>query len=434
MTDAGATHAVTCFLRSGTDVLLLRRSGEADPYAGRWDGVAGGVESDADGLGASRREFADAARAEIRRTTGLDECVTLVRGGDPISVRDGERTERIVHPFLFECGARAVDPDGETGEYEWAPPTAILDRETVPGLWRSYDAIAPTVEAVREDRDHGAAYLSVRALEVLRDRAAGDASADALDWTALADLAVDLREARPSMIVLRTRIDRAMDAADGDPEAVRGRTEEAIEDALAADDAAAARAASELDGASRVLTLSRSGTVRETIARLDPERVYVAESRPGGEGREVAESLVGGRSATLLTDATVAHALAAEPVDAVLVGADAVLPDGRVVNKVGTRGAALAADREGVRAVVVAARDQVRPPGGGEPDLEFGPGEEVYDGDAPLDVLAPTFDATPAGTVEIVTEAGVLDSNDVEAAAVEARERAGWVEEVGENQ
>jgi hypothetical protein len=50
---------------------------------------------------------------------------------------------------------------------------------------------------------------------------------------------------------------------------------------------------------------------------------------------------------TVHTDAAVAHVLATHDVDAVVVGADAVLSDGRVVNKTGTRAAAIAAANEG---------------------------------------------------------------------------------------
>ena len=450
--DGSTTHVVACFLRSGTDVLLLRRTDAVGSYAGRWGGVAGHAEGDPDAL----------ARQEIREEPGLLDACTFVRAGDPFSVYDPDHGEWVVHPYLFDCDAREVATNEETVECDWVPPTAILGRETVPDLWTSYRRVAPSVETLREDREHGSAYLSVRACEVLRDRAVelasdretggGDDAAnrddaaagaeapsegnpDANDdaWATLADLARDLREARPSMVVVENRVNRVMtDASDTgtDPHAVAERASDVIADALRADSAAADHAAAELDGASHVLTLSRSGTVRETLAELDPDRVSVAESRPGGEGVGVAETLADDRDVTLLPDSAVAHALSGryaeegDGVDAVLVGADTVLPDGRVVNKVGTRAALLLAAREGVPAVVVAARDKVSP--NDETDLEPQDGEAVYDGDAPLDVLAPTFDVTPACAATLVTEDGGLDADGIAAVAREARERARW--------
>ena len=428
--DDSTTRVVTCFLRAGTDVLLLRRSDAVGSYAGRWGGVAGHAEGVPDEL----------AREEIREETGLLDACAFVRAGDPFSVHGPDHGGWVVHPYLFDCDSRAVTTNEETVEYEWVSPTAVLDRETVPDLWTSYRRVAPSVETVREDRDHGSAYLSVRACEVLRDRAAelvdgrktpgDDETASDGAWTALADLARELREARPSMVVVENRVNRAMAEADGDPAAVADRASAVVVDALRADSAAAERAAAELDGASHVLTLSRSGTVREALAELAPARVSVAESRPGSEGVGVAEALADGREVTLLADSAVAHALSAEAgggdetVDAVLVGADTVLPAGRVVNKVGTRAALLLADREDVPGVVVAARDKVSPRE--ETDLEPRDPESVYDGDAPLDVLAPTFDATPAGVATLVTEDGALDPDEVEAVAHEVGERTRW--------
>jgi translation initiation factor 2B subunit (eIF-2B alpha/beta/delta family) len=428
-----ATHVVTCFLRSGTDVLLLRRSEAVGSYAGAWGGVAGHVEPGESEAGERDRQPIEAAHAEVREETGLLDHVELLREGEPFSVHDPDHGEWVVHPFLFACDSRAVETDEETVETAWVPPTAILDRETVPDLWTSYERVAPSVETVREDRDHGAAFLSVRAIEVLRDRAARDAHEGSPEWGSLADLARDLREARPSMTVVQSRIDRVMDAADGDPDAVADRAAAVIDDALAADGEAADRAAAVLADADadRVLTLSRSGTVRRTLARLDLDRVYVAESRPGGEGRTVAERLSESSDVTLLADSTVAHAIASEPVDAVLVGCDTVLPDGRVVNKVGTRAAALAARHEDVPCLVVTAQDKVRPDD--ETELEARPPEALYDGDAPVDVLAPTFDVTPASAVRVVTEAGELDEEAVERVAREAGERAEWSARFGAN-
>ncbi|MFC6836720.1 NUDIX domain-containing protein [Halomarina ordinaria] len=418
------THVVTCFLREGSDVLLLRRSDAVGSYSGLWGAVAGHAESDPDAL----------AREEIAEETGLLDGCAFVRRGDPVEVPDDALGVRwVVHPYLFDCDSRAVETNDESVAHEWVPPTEIRERETVPDLWRSYAAVAPTVERVAEDRTHGAAYLSLRALEVLRDRAAeGEA------WADLADLARDLRTARPSMPVVAARIDRAMagalDEADGEaePATVAEHAQTGIDRALSADALAAEAVVAtlsdlvEADRAPRVLTCSRSGTVREALAGADLDRVFVAESRPGGEGVGVAETLAEDVDVTLLPDAAVAQALADEGVDAVLVGADAVLSDGRVVNKVGTRAAALAAHEVGVPTYAVAAADKVSPTT--DAHLEKREREAVYGGDAPLSVYAPTFDVTPAERVTLVTEDGPQSVEDVRAQAAAARDRARWVE------
>jgi len=198
-------HVVTVFLRNRGDVLLCRRSDEVGSYRGKWGGVAGHGEGDPDA----------AARTEIAEETGIDpESVSLVRRGDPFPVEDAERGTRwVVHPFLFDCPTRDVSTNRETDEFKWTSPTAILRRDAVPDLWRSYRAVAPSVESVAADAEHGSAYLSVRALEVLCDRAGEVAAADG-DWAAVAEVAADLLDARPTMAAVRNRVDRVMDAAD----------------------------------------------------------------------------------------------------------------------------------------------------------------------------------------------------------------------------
>ncbi|WP_435196123.1 NUDIX domain-containing protein [Natronomonas sp. EA1] len=383
----------TVFLREGTEVLLLRRSDEVGSYPGRWGAVSGHV--------ADHGDPESAARAEIREETGLEDA-RLVRAGEPFTVEEWQ-----VHPFLFEVAGREIQPNWETDAWAWVHPTEMLRRETVPDLWKSYERVAPTVDTVQEDTDHGSTYLSVRALECLRDRAA-------VAPETVPALARDLLQARPSMRVIENRVNRVMQEGGTEKAARNG-----IERSLAADSKAAHNAAAMLP--ERVLTLSRSGTVLAALRAAEPH-VFVAESRPAREGVTVAEELAESMPVTLHTDAAIAHVLATEGVDAVLVGADAVLADGSVVNKTGTRGAALAATHEGIPVYVVCARDKIA--ADETAHLESGPDEEIHDS---LDVLNPTFDVTPPEAISaVVTEDGALSETDVRAAAREHAALADW--------
>ncbi|MFC7131979.1 MULTISPECIES: NUDIX domain-containing protein [Salinibaculum] len=413
---------VTCFLRHEGAVLLLRRSEAVGSYRGQWGGVAGHAEGDP----------AAAARQEIREETGLDpdRDVTLVRRGEPFTVEDDERGTRwVVHPFLFDAATREVTVDWETAAYEWVAPTAILHRETVPDLWTSYDRVRPTVDTVASDREHGAAYISVRALEVLRDEAAlvaVDGNDTDGGWSRVAETARALLAARPSMSVVRNRVNCVMHVASEarTASAVEHTAATAIEQAVTADRRAAECAAERIAG-QRVATFSRSGTVLTALEPGHPEAVLVAESNPGREGVDVAERLAGSTDVTLAGDAGLAHALAEWDADALLVGADTVLADGRVVNKVGTRGAAIAASFEGIDVYVVAAADKLSPDG--HIDLEPRAPEELYDGEAALTVLNPTFDVTPPDCIDaVVTERGVLDAPAVKELAGQHRSHADW--------
>ena len=452
-------HVVTCFLRHCESVLLVRRAADASTYPGLWAGVSSYVEGDPAATDPD-------ARREVDEETGLaDADLRLVRAGDPLTVRDsgGGPDDWVVHPYLFETATREVTTNEEITAVEWVQPTAILDRETVPGLWAAYRRVGPRFADVADDEAHGSARLSVRALAVLRDAAGdaevGGAESDAADggWQSVAETARALRESHPGMAPLRTRIDRVLAESDRTPVAVRRRAETAVTDALAADSGAAGVAAERLAAVAAnadvesvaaatdtdaerptVLTCSRSGTVAEALRRTEPRpNVVVAESRPGGEGVGVAESVARearetDATATLLPDSAVTQVLAdpeavdAPPVDAVLVGSDAVLPDASVVNKVGTRGVALAADAAGVPVFVVTARDKIR--GSDEFVPESVAASEVYGGDAPVDVVAPLFDRTPADFVTaVLTEDGPLPPEAVRSVAQEHAELARWL-------
>ncbi|TYT62687.1 NUDIX domain-containing protein [Natrialba swarupiae] len=480
--DEAKSHVVTAFLRDRGEVLLLCRSDVVGTYAGQWSGVSGFAEGSPDGQ----------VRVEIREETGLsDDGVSLVRSGRPIRFTDDDlepSREWVVHPYLFDLTAdsREIELGEEHDEFAWTDPTEIVagdaeagvrataadseatvratagdsghDLETVPKLWTAYERVAPTVRSIAADDDHGAAFLSIRALEVLRDRAgllvaereAFGTEPDE-EWDELAELATRLLEARPAMAVLRNRVNRAMataagidatdaagsnsdgsdDGTDGssrrDATAVLETTRGAIDRAIAADADAAATAGEHIEG--RVATLSRSGTVLEALRAGSPTRVFVAESRPAREGVAVAETLAADTavdcSVTVHADAAAASVLATESIDRVVVGADTILPDGSVVNKTGTRALATAATREGVPVTVVAASDKVSTRE--EVNLESGDRTAVYDGDAPVDVLNPTFDVTPPGCVsEIVTERGRLEPAAVSEVTAELRGLEDW--------
>lgn len=419
-------HVVTCFVRNRGEVLFTRRSDRAGSYSGRWAGVSGYVEEDNE-----KAEFD--ARRELREETGLGGAnIRLLTIGETLTVEDQEGSF-VVHPFLFESTTREVRPNEELAEVEWADPTAMRDRETVPRLWETWRRVAPRVDDVREDRTHGSAWISARALEVLRD-----AAVEADDWESVAAVGRDLRDARPSMAAVANRVNRVLATVERRPEAVATGAVSALSDAYAANEGSSSTVVERLRdaGATGVATLSRSGTVAECLREFGPDSVLIAESRPEREGVDVAETVAEETSAavTLTTEAALPAALADDDVapDAVVVGADAVLPDGSVVNKTGTTGLALAAREEGVPVYVVAARDKIRPTGDERVATEASPTESVYDGEENVGVFAPTFERVPSRLVDgLATEDGLLDGDGARRVAAEHAEHATWDERDG---
>ena len=328
-------------------------------------------------------------------------ATTVERRADPVETPRGAAV-----PVLARAEGRDVT-SGDPCRGPWWVAPGELWRQDDRRWWRAYAAVAPTVETVAEDAERGSAAIAIDALWVLRDAAT---VADALDDVAA--VASRLLAARPAMAALSNRVNRAMADADA-PAAVEAAAGAGIAAAHRSHEAAAALAA-ETVGTGRVLTLSRSGTVRAALLAARPA-VEVLASRPGGEGRDVARELAdAGLVVESHPDAAVYDRLRSGAVDAVLVGADALTADGWVVNKVGTRAVGLAARAASVPCYVACTSDKVRP----------APADDEGAARPPLERL---FDETPPDLVTaVLTERGPLGAEAVRAVAEDHRALAGW--------
>lgn len=269
---------------------------------------------------------------------------------------------------------------------------------------------------INADRSRGASALARRCLEWCGESARTAPAETVAELAALLDRRAEaLAGARPTMIAIANLVqtwrraagDRA--AADLAPArtaaaAAAARLAHRSQDAARA---AAAQAAARIGDGKTVLTHSLSSTVLETFAVLarGHVRAIVTESRPLYEGCAVAAEL--GRRGIATTSIVDAAAAAVMPeVDAVLVGADAVLPDGAIVNKVGTRLIALAAAERGVPFIVVCESFKRWPPDRPSPTaFEEKEAAEVWAPVAGVRVRNPYFEATPARLITaLVTE------------------------------
>lgn len=324
----------------------------------------------------------------------------IERRGDPIDADAG----RLI-PYLVSVSARSRVDRVACPDPSWVAPSALADMADGQ-WWVVYEAVSPTVEAIAVDAERGSSAIAVDALWVLRD-AANRAVATDGGFSTVAETAKALLDAHPTMAALANRVNRTMAGAGGPADVVSAATNGIVR-AFEADGAAATLAADTI-GDGLVLTLSRSGTVREALLQARPAVVVLA-SLPGGEGRAVGESLdAAGLAVDVMADAAVYERLRAGDVDAVLFGADAVTADGTVSNKAGTWAVAHAAGRAGVPVYVACSSDKIRP----------------ADWTAPRSVEW-LFDRTPASRITaLLTERGRVAPDDVSAIAETHR---GWAE------
>lgn len=122
-------HAVTSFLQSENEILILLRSENVSTYPGKWAGVSGSVDDD--------KTADEQALVEIEEETGLSrEQIELIKKGEPLLIDDEKRwLRKVIHPYLFHVENRnEIKIDWEHKEIRWIKPAQIDDYETIPKL------------------------------------------------------------------------------------------------------------------------------------------------------------------------------------------------------------------------------------------------------------------------------------------------------------
>jgi methylthioribose-1-phosphate isomerase len=302
------------------------------------------------------------------------------------------------------------------------------DGQHAPGL---PDDIAPSIQMIRDDREHGASWLARAAARTLLQVAEHYRDASAGVWdAAMRTTAQALVTARPSMAAVANAAARVWNAG-------QTSTASASRNALLAE---AARLATEDEQAQRALlahaekllrgtvyTLSRSGTVERVLRELGQghiiERVIVAESRPGAEGVALGQALArAGLSVILVADAACGDFIG--EATCVALGADSLRADGSFVNKVGSYPLALVANAVDKSVYVLCETLKIAAPDFPLELEEMDPAELLSDSGATerLSARNPYFDVTPASLITAyITEEGILDRD----AIARSAERAG---------
>lgn len=400
-------QVVTAFLMHKGQVFLIRRSERVGSYRGYWAGISGYIE-----------QFPIVqARTEIAEEAGLGPDDIRLRGiGVPVGVDDPEHGRKwMVFPFLFETDhPEKIRTDWESVENRWVTPSDVKNYKTVPGLMDVLERVWPPfgidhfwreMESIATDTVRGATDL---ALSGLRSVAALSAQAPEDARRAVLTLAAS----RPAMGVFPNIASRLISDLERNGSVIRV-AERLGEDLVRATDESARLAALELKNTRRILTLNHSRAVYEAIMAwqrgVEKPEVIVAESRPGMEGVGLAKTLsAAGINTTLITDAEIGHFIG--DCDALIVGCDAITTTGKLVNKVGTKLAVLAARDAGVPAHAVAQTFKIVPMGWPEVVEEQNP-DDVCAG-ASFRVRNVIFDHTPIEYItSIVSEVGLLTSD-----------------------
>lgn len=368
---------------SAEDVLVLQRSQDVRSYQGRWACISGSVEEEEQPQAAMWREMCE----ETGWVEGRD--LQLVRPGLPIDVDDSPKPGKTysfrVHPFLFslQSGTTSRDSpqiDWEHTGYQWVSAEGMREMdeggETVPRLFETLQRVWDPPAMIT---DSG---LQQRARGLFNDhqRGAAELAKDAAELVLAGADAESIAALRPTMVPLVNAARRAAELKAGG-DAVQAELAAAL-------DRAAVEAAEALRPYATVATFSRSSSVVAAVQRIAEREdgslraVFVGASMPGGEGVSAAELISSATGATLarsaqsprdhnsserdnlavsvLPDDQLEQRISDRKVDVLVLGADAVLRGGTVVNKAGSARLARACARAVPPIPVVVVADQFK--------------------------------------------------------------------------
>ena len=314
----------------------------------------------------------------------------------------------------------------------------LIDQRILPGQeeFLSFEDAASVARAITDMVVRGAPAIGVTAAfgVVLAARAAYGRNVD--DWKGLIQSDMHkLAASRPTAVNLfwaLERMQRCIDAIDGDPVPVLLAEAQLIQDEdIAANYAMGELGASLIDEPGAVITHCNTGSlatggygtalgvIRSAYAQGRITQVYADETRPWLQGSRLTawELVQDNIPVKLLADGAAAHLMKQGQVKWAIVGSDRITADGSAANKIGTYSLAINAKYHGVKFMVVAPTTTV--------DMSIADGRQIpIEERDPEELLSlqghriaaegagawnPVFDVTPPELIDaIVTEKGIV--------------------------
>ena len=267
------------------------------------------------------------------------------------------------------------------------------------------------IKEVKDDKTSGAIGLAIKSLDAFKPLK----EIEGLDVKMLGGVARRLIKARPTMVCIGNVaaelfckvMDRAVEV--GMEKVVEIEAERLQKKLVMAKSSIANGFSQYVDKSVVILTLSDSRTVLEALKKTKEKlaQVFICVSEPGHDGERLSKELSDlGMRNLMIPDLAIGSIM--PKVDIVALGADAIMSDGAVVNKIGSNTASKVAFVEGKKVFFLAESVKVNPKGE-ELNLEYYAGEHG-------DGYQPMFDVTPYGYAQrVLCENGELDLKDISA-------------------
>jgi translation initiation factor eIF-2B subunit delta len=267
------------------------------------------------------------------------------------------------------------------------------------------------VNFVRDDRTHGSTELALIAINGIRKLVEQNKyeNTGALEQC-VHSLIVELQSCRASMVALDNLLEKIRETLltcaatniDVFKTTLVNSCDDIARSVHEAQTAAVQHMASLIEANDVIMTHSLSSTVKNLCAYLSESqptvRFVVTESRPGDEGKLLATFLSElGLATTYITEAQID--LLMPQVSKVVVGADAVLADGSIINKCGTNLMALSARYHSVPFYVCA--ESFKQKRNNEYELEQMAGDELKFDVAGVEISNVYFELLP---LDLITQ------------------------------
>ena len=124
-----ATKIITCFLKRGDKILILKRSDKVKSMKGLWAGISGIIEKNEPPL--------TRAKIEIFEELGINDGeIVLVKEAEEMRIKSPQyqNHEWEIYPFLFKVDNPEIKLNWENSDYKWINADEISNFETVPSL------------------------------------------------------------------------------------------------------------------------------------------------------------------------------------------------------------------------------------------------------------------------------------------------------------
>lgn len=129
-TNARWAPVVSCILKHGDKILVVKRSREMKYYPGAWNGIGGFLDDN--------KSIDEKIKEELAEETGIKENeIISIKHGTVFDLDDPAAGKTwIIHPALVEISTDKITLDWEAEEYKWIAPDELKNADVVTGFMK----------------------------------------------------------------------------------------------------------------------------------------------------------------------------------------------------------------------------------------------------------------------------------------------------------